>query len=218
MPKNNEIREGTYYFKSNHGSGTNMPIEFPLSDEARRRLNSKAAFWLKKIHNERLSLWWYEMMPRRIYLEEDLRGLDGDAPDWKFFVCNGKVEIFQVDVGRRTNHVQTIYDRNGSFLKSELYYTSGDPVVLPEFLPDMIEVAEGIGTNFDFIRVDMFIHNRKVYLGEIGLVPNGATIPIRSPEIDERLGRAWFAPWMGKVEQNWGNGHYANVQYEKFEY
>jgi len=214
LPAEDELPAGAYYFKSNHSSGTNMPVTLPASDQLRTEAATLSAEWLTKVHDERRSLWWYETMPRNIYIEEDLSHEDGDAPDWKFFVVNGRVALFQVDTGRQTHHIQTIYDRDGNFIEKELYFRSGNPVSIPDCLPTMVQVAEGIGQNFDFIRVDMFLRNDKIYLGEITLVPNGATNKIRSAEIDAQLGTAWQCPWMGRVNPNWSDGHYADVRYE----
>jgi len=185
-----------------------MPVVFPIGPEDRDRLEMLAGRWLTKIHDSRLSLWWYETMERYVYLEEDLAEDSSEAPDWKFFTCNGKVEIFQVDVGRFGDHVQTIYSRSGRFIDKEMYFKSGSPVGIPTNFSDMIDVAEGIGRSFDFIRVDMFVKGTDIYLGEIGLVPNGASIRIISPELDWKLGAAWKAPWMGKVDSQFSAGHY----------
>ncbi len=217
LPNNGEVPDGKYYFKSNHSSGTNKPISYPISKFAKVKEEERARHWLEKTHNKKLSLWWYETMPRNIYFEEDLRMPNGDAPDWKFFVCNGRVEIFQVDTGRQTQHIQTVYERDGTFIDQELYFNSGPPVDIPALLPEMVSLAEGIGRNFDFIRVDMFVLRKKIYLGEIGLVPNGASTRIRSPELDDRLGSAWSAPWLGNVEADWEDFHYANVKWEPYD-
>lgn len=217
LPADDVLPDGVYYFKSNHSSGTNMPVALPASDQLRDEAAEISTEWLTKVHDEVRSLWWYESMPRNIYLEEDLSLGGGDAPDWKFFVANGRVELFQVDTGRHTHHIQTIYDRDGTFIQKELYFRSGDPVSIPDCLPTMIQVAEGIGRNFDFIRVDMFLRENQIYLGEITLVPNGATNKIRSAEIDAQLGAAWQCPWMGRVDPDWSNSHYSDVRYEPWD-
>lgn len=208
LPDNGQVADGTWYFKSNHGSGTNKRITYPLSATDRTALEHDAQHWLTNIHGEAMSLWWYQQMPRNVYLEEDLGESGHDAPDWKFFVFNGHVEIFQVDVNRFGDHVQTIYDRKGQFLNMTLYYQSGPPVPMPDDLNDMIKIAEAIGQNFDFIRVDMFRHNGSIILGEIGMVPNGAGARVVDHALDLRLGWAWRAPWIGKVVQGYPSGHY----------
>lgn len=193
------LPKGRYYFKSNHGSGTNIPVNFPVDRSTKIRLTSKGKYWLGKIHNAHMSLWWYETINRYIYFEEDLSLNDEDAPDWKFFVLNGRVEIYQHDRNRTGDHIQTIYERDGTFIDKELYFKSGAPVAPPPQLPLMVDMAEAIGKFFDFIRVDMFIKDGDVYIGEIGLVPNGAKAQIRTPEIDLRLGEAWRPHWFGDV-------------------
>lgn len=218
LPADDEIKPGSYFFKSNHGSGTNLRVRFPMSASLRDTLEAKARRWLTKVHNAELGLWWYESMPRNVYIEEDLGSEIADAADWKFFVCNGRVEIFQVDVDRFGDHVQTIYDRDGNFLPQELYFRSGNPVEMPTRLDDMLRIAEAIGRNFDFVRVDMFIKGQDIYLGEIGLVPNGATRAILSPELDERLGAAWAAPWFGKVGKDFPGSHYSTIERHAWEW
>lgn len=209
LPENEIIPAGRYFLKSNHGSGTNRAVNFPLSSHEREKLEKLTEQWLAKIHDSRKALWWYETMDRYVYLEEDISDGGKDAPDWKFFTCNGKVELFQVDIDRTQTHVQTIYTRAGRFINKELYYKSGSPVKMPNALEEMVAVAEDIGKKFDFIRVDMFVRQGTIFLGEIGLVPNGATRAIRSSELDWKLGAAWHAPWMGKVDEDYSTGHYA---------
>ncbi len=211
LPANDAIPAGSYFLKSNHGSGTNLPVRFPLDQADRDRLSPVAQNWLTRSHGQPKGVWWYDQMVRNIYLEEDLRMHNGDAPDWKFFVCNGRVVLFQVDVGRFSEHLQSIYDRQGNPIADELYHRSGPPVEMPSFLDDMVRAAEAIGRSFDFIRVDMFVHNNRPYLGEIGLVPNGAALRIRSERLDRLLSDAWTPPWFGWVDATYSTGHYARV-------
>ncbi len=210
LPGNDEIAPGTYWLKCNHGSGTNLPVAFPLDDDRRTELIPLTRRWLRRVHSKRLSLWWYELIERAIYLEEDLREGEGDAADWKFYVCNGRVVVYQHDADRSGTHLQTVYSRSGTWLDKQLYVRKGGarPVAPPARLDLMVEAAEAIGRFFDFIRVDMFIRGGEVYLGEIGLVPNGCTKRIRDPELDWMLGGAWQAPWLGRVSPGFANGHY----------
>ncbi|KIT17676.1 ATP-grasp fold amidoligase family protein [Jannaschia aquimarina] len=209
LPANEAFPPGDVWFKSNHGSGTNQCIRYPLEPRRRRRLEATARDWLTRVHNARLALWWYESMDRFVYLEEDLRPASGEsAADWKFFVCNGRVALFQHDADRFGDHIQTLYDREGRFIPHELYAPTGDPVPMPDDLDIMIEAAEAVGQHFDFIRVDMFRLGETIYLGEIGLVPNGGRTPIRSPEIEERLAAAWSPPWLGEVDADAFRSYY----------
>lgn len=213
LPLNDEIAPGTYWFKCNHGSGTNLPVCYPLTPEQRGDLCALARRWLRRVHSIRLSLWWYELMDRCVYLEEDLREGAGDAADWKFYVCNGRVVLYQHDADRSGTHLQTVYSRSGTWLGKQLYVRKGQakPVDPPDRLDLMVAAAESIGQHFDFIRVDMFIRSGEIFLGEIGLVPNGCTKRIRDPELDWMLGGAWRAPWLGRVCPGFADGHYARA-------
>ncbi|MFQ1702630.1 hypothetical protein ACJ5NV_18760 [Loktanella agnita] len=123
IPKPGEVASGRYWFKSNHSSGTNMPVTLPLVHAQQELMKARANKWFERIHSRRLALWWYEIFPKQVYLEEDLSDGDGfSADDWKFFVSNGKVVIFQHDKDRHQNHIQTIFDRRGNHLNMELYY------------------------------------------------------------------------------------------------
>jgi len=213
LPDDAEIAPGTYWLKCNHGSGTNLPLTFPLDADTRAELRPLTRRWLRRVHSKRLSLWWYELMERAIYLEEDLRDGTGDAADWKFHVCNGRVVLYQHDADRSGRHLQTVYSRSGDWLDKQLYVRKGAarPVDPPGQLDLMVEAAEAIGQFFDYIRVDMFMRGGEVYLGEIALVPNGCTKRIRDPELDSMLGDAWQAPWLGRVSPGFADGHYAHA-------
>lgn len=201
LPSNDDIPAGRYWFKSNHGAGTNMPVIFPIDPETRTKLEATAETWLTKIHDRRLGLWWYEFFERRIFLEEDLSESGVSADDWKFFVCNGKVILIQNDRDRHTRHIQTIYDRDTQKLDVELYFKGGSAVQMPPQIDQMIAVAEEIGKSFDFIRVDLFLCRNEIYMGEIGLVPNGGAARTREPFPDYLLGFHWHAPWMGPKDK-----------------
>lgn len=199
LPQNGDVKNGRYWLKSNHSSGRNRAIEFPICDQSRAELEKLMSRWMTTLHDKHRAVWWYEIFCRKVYLEEDL-GMEGlSAHDWKFFVCNGKVILYQCDQDRFSGHDQTIYDRNGNHLSNELYYPGSKVVPPPAKLDEMVSLAEAIGEAFDFIRVDLFLEAGEIYLGEIGLVPNGCTIPIRSPIIDHTLGQSWNCPWLGQM-------------------
>jgi hypothetical protein len=203
-PHNTQIPAGRYWFKSNHSSGRNIPVNYPLDDATRNNLNTSAANWMTGVHDRHRALWWYETFDRQVYLEEDISSDGFSANDWKFFVCNGRVALYQYDQDRFGSHGQTLYTRDGNYIAEELYYAGSRITPPPPQLKHMVNIAEAIGASFDFIRVDLFLHQNRVYLGEIGLVPNGCSISIRSPIIDHNLGELWFASWLGSdAEKNW---------------
>ena len=194
LPDNAEIAPGRYFLKTNFGAGNNISVSFPLDTEARKTLIANQKTWFERRHRHGFwaGEWWYQTISPRVFLEENLAEEGKDIADWKLWVIGGSVQIFQVDQDRSTQHVQRIYDRDFNLLKDELYYPS-DPVPEPRAQrhDDMISVAEAIGQNLEFARVDFFLRGEDLYLGEITLCPFGAKKKMRSAYLDNRLGEAW---------------------------
>lgn len=189
-PGNDVIEPGIYMWKANHGWGLHHKVTYPIDEVTRNLMTEMAGKWLEEPGNEARGIWWNGFVERKVYLERHLGG-EKEVNDWKIFVLGGRVEIVQVDVGRFSDHRQNIYDRNFTSLQDELYFQRGEETEKPDRFDDMVKVAEGIGRNFEFIRVDFYCVDGKIYLGEIGIAPNAARLPIISDALDKRLGAAW---------------------------
>ena len=82
---------------------------------------------------------------------------------------------------------------------NESFAPKGAPVERPARFDDMVRIAEDIGRQFEFIRVDFYVIGPQIFLGETTLVPNAAMRPVRSLMLDMALGALWpdtgiFAP------------------------
>ena len=193
VPADIDAPPGVYYFKANHGSGYNAKITLPLTEERQAELSAAAKKWLSVEYGARGGEWWYLPMQRRVFIEESFSKPGESATDWKIFTLNGRVSIIQVDLDRARNHVQLIYDRDFNFLKEEFFYRSGEPIERPENFDEMIAAAEAIGSHFEFARVDFYNTANGIVLGEITLAPGGARQRVRSPSLDDRMGREWVS-------------------------
>ncbi|MEM7545064.1 MAG: ATP-grasp fold amidoligase family protein [Pseudomonadota bacterium] len=191
LPETIDAPPGVYYFKANHGSGYNYKVTLPLVPEEHAKLQAMAERWLGVDYGSRGGEWWYNVVQRKVYLEESFSAPGESADDWKFFVLNGRVSIVQVDLDRATNHVQLIYDRDFNYLPQEFFYRTGNPIAKPANYEDLRDAAEVIGGQFEFARVDFYNTSDGVVLGEITLAPGGARQRIRSPSLDDRMGRDW---------------------------
>ncbi|MBO9436318.1 hypothetical protein J7394_19020 [Ruegeria sp. R13_0] len=194
LPVNTEMAPGRYFLKTNFGAGNNVAVQFPMDDEAREALLKKQTTWFARRHRHGFwaGEWWYHTISPRVFVEEDLADGGQDIDDWKLWVLAGRVHIVQVDQDRSTQHVQRIYDRDFNLLADELYYPSDpSPGRRPSQLDDMVRVAEAIGRDLEFARVDFFIRGQNLYLGEITLCPFGAKKKMRSADLDRDLGKAW---------------------------
>lgn len=199
VPREFDAPPGIYYFKANHGSGFNEKVELPLSDEDHAKITASTERWLEIDYGSRGGEWWYNLVQRKVYLEESFSAPGESADDWKFFVLNGRVSIVQVDLDRTTNHVQLIYDRDFNFLEEEFFYRSGTPIAKPANYGQLVEAAEAIGAQFEFARVDFYNTSSGIVLGEVTLAPGGARQRIRSPSLDDRMGKDWQSDFFGNT-------------------
>ena len=58
----------------------------------------------------------------------------------------------------------------------------------------MVSVAERLGEEFPFVRVDMYDVDGEVYVGELTFTPTAGLHPFDPPETDLLLGRLWRKP------------------------
>jgi len=194
LPDNDLVPPGRYFLKTNFGAGNNIPVTFPISEDQRATLLAKVNTWFERRHRHGLwaGEWWYQQISPRVYLEENLAEEGSDLADWKFWVTGGKLQVVQIDLDRSTNHVQQIYDRDFQLTNLELYYdTSKDSLPRPKRFDDLVAISEGIGSNLEFARVDFFLRDDEIFLGEITLCPFGAKRRIRSDDLDRSMGRNW---------------------------
>jgi len=63
-------------------------------------------------------------------------------------------------------------------------YTNGDNKYLPEEIDTMIELAEKLSDGIPFVRVDFYLVDGKVYVGELTFTPGGGSDPFYPLEKD----------------------------------
>ncbi|WP_069129967.1 ATP-grasp fold amidoligase family protein [Rhodohalobacter halophilus] len=134
--------------------------------------------------------WVYEDAKRDIIAEELLLNQYNEIPkDYKLFCFHGRVALIQVDIGRFEKQRRNLYDRNFNLLPvTSLYPNSENPITPPGTLDEMIEVAEKLSSEFNFIRVDLYSVGNKVYFGELTNFPGNGFISYQPDWFDFELG------------------------------
>ena len=65
----------------------------------------------------------------------------------------------------------------------------------------MIEVAERLGAETDFVRVDLYVLPNRIVVGELTSFPAAGDSPFDPPSFNARFGRHWTVPpryeWSG---------------------
>ncbi|MDJ0396640.1 ATP-grasp fold amidoligase family protein [Rhodococcus sp. G-MC3] len=163
----------------------------------REQLVRIARYWLEQLYGQGPNREWaYGRVPRKILIEELLRGPDGGiADDFKFFVFHGRCEFVQVDTGRFGRRTQDFYRRAWTHLPlSGGHPHANPPHPMPDNLTEMINIAELLGQSTDFVRVDLYLVGNRIVVGELTSYPAGGQSPFEPKSFDLEFGRAWTVP------------------------
>jgi len=182
-----------FVMKCTHDSGSVLVISDKhsasleeIQDYFRRRLARKPSV--------RTYTQWYWNVPAKVIVEEHLGSLNGTAPaDYKFFVFDGVTRMIQVDTNRFSEHTRNLYTRSWKPIDGQFKYPTGQAVNRPTHLGDMLQVAETLGRDIDFVRVDLYtLPERPVVFGELTMGPDSGYGRFEPREIDHWLGGHWF--------------------------
>lgn len=207
----------SFVVKPTHGSGavvavrpdapTGVVLPSPehwwVCTEIRPEDLDRAAFaalarsWLRTLHGHGPNTEWaYSFVPPRLLVEEFLPGPDGGVPDdHKFFVFHGRCEYVQIDTGRFDRHTQDFFTRDWRHLPFHGGLPLADPPPpRPERLDEMIAVAEKLGADTDFVRVDLYAQPERVVFGELTSYPGAGHGPFHPPEWNAVFGSHWTVP------------------------
>lgn len=184
----------SYVIKAAHGS--HMTIIKPANEN----LNSIQAklmigSWLHQNIYWGGREWVYKDIPKRVIVEKFLVDDTGELRDYKFFCFNGCPQYLQYDGGRfNGRHFRNYYNMKFELLDlhddvpndvSETLSVSG------EALNEMKEMASVLSHPFQFVRVDFYHAQGKIYIGELTFFHNGGIAYFDPEEYDLEFGNKW---------------------------
>jgi hypothetical protein len=131
-----------------------------------------------------------------VLVEELLRTKDGrHPPEYKLFVVHGRVEVLYVDRDRFVDHRRNFYSRDWEPLDIRKdRYAVGEPQPRPDSFDRVLEIAERLGEDTDFVRVDLYDVDGRVVFGELTNYPSAGYKNWSPPSYDLELGRKWTLP------------------------
>lgn len=141
--------------------------------------------------------WPYKDVKRRIIAEEYIDTLGHeDSVEYKITCMNGKVKFVTFckgpahqDLSMRTNDH---FDRDFNRLNFYAYYKNSNiPFEKPKTWDRMIEIAEKLGKDMPYVRVDVYDVNGHIYFGEMTFFTWAGFLKFNPKEWDEKLG-SWL--------------------------
>lgn len=160
--------------------------------------------WLAHDYSRRHREKVYAHYPSRLVVEELLGSDDKNPPaDYKVYVFNGKAKLIQLISDRGTDTRQTVYFPDGRPMPrvSKGFPIHSQPPRLTADLGEIVWVAEALAAGLDFVRVDLYWVDNRVYFGEMTFYPAALRTEFRPREFDFELGSVWLNG--GSVSEKW---------------
>lgn len=183
-----------YVVKARHGCGHWALVRNAAEHRIARAASER---WTRKAYGGLLGEWLYGEIERGLLVEPYLGEGDLLPIDYKFFVFGGSATHVQVHLGRNDRHRWIVMSRDWRRISG----ASGDPdPPAPDALPAMLAMAERLGANFPFVRVDLYDIGGRPRFGELTFYPGSGLMRIDPPELDGEWGRAWSAARAASLE------------------
>jgi hypothetical protein len=177
-----------FIIKTTHGSGGNRII-WDKSNERELELKELFTEWLKENYYYGLREWQYKNISPGIVVEELLQDGKGYVPaDYKFYCFNYGAEIeliIEVTVGRFQNIQRAFYTEKWEKLPVEFGFPMcHDEISRPSNFDKMCDLTRKLARTFNYVRVDLYSVNDKIYFGELTFSPFSGLMKIKPDKWD----------------------------------
>ena len=182
-----------FVLKAAHGSHMNYIVNDKTTFNFRQAKTMLKTWLHQNIYWSRRE-WVYKNLRKRIIIEKYLEDKSGGLADYKFFCFNGKPAFLQYNSNRFSKDiVQNFYDLDWNLLPFGKSIPFNPNIVInkPVAFDKMIEMATSLCEPFQFVRVDLYEVNDKVFFGELTFFPAGGTPDFIPEKYDEIVGNMW---------------------------
>lgn len=186
-----------FVLKTNHGSGTNLLVRDKSRlniDEVKKQLNS----WLRlKFGQETVEFHYLDIKPLIIaeeLLEEHNNQYSDTLVDYKIWCFNGEPHYIWTCYNRTESSTYvSLYDIDWNYCpKGSIFndhYRDGKGIVpKPKCLEQMLEAARILSSGHPQARIDFYVVDDRLYLGEITMSSQGGYMDFYTPEFLIKLG------------------------------
>lgn len=133
--------------------------------------------------------WQYNEIRPRVLVEKMLGvNVEGGIPDFKIFCMNGRAQIIQVDSDRFGEHKRNLYDLEWRLLDVQWGYPNAPIQPRPVDLSRMLDIAQELARPFLFVRVDLYLVEDDIFVGELTFHPTGGLKRTEPQSFDAELG------------------------------
>lgn len=188
----------SFVLKTNNASGTNIIVKDKKKENLQELVNKMNKFVKCKFWYRTFELFYKKIEPL-IIAEQFLETDDGYVPnDYKFHVFNSGGEhrvIIQADHGRFTEkHDRAYFDEEWNMLdfnNGKDFETYDFKFKKPKNFKKMLDIVYKLSEDFDYVRIDLYNDNGKIYFGEITFTDGSGLDPFEPDEADYVWGGYW---------------------------
>jgi len=188
------LSQPPYVIKVNHSSAMNIFVREGDGSFDPRSIKRKLAAFLKFNHAALAQEWAYAQVRPRIFVEPLIETPQGYLPDFRFHVFDGRTYAIEtiLDI-YGPNRRENMYDRDWQLLNvvHGRYPKYDQPLPRPAHLIEMLQMAESIGKDFSYVRVDLYEINGTIKFGELTFYPGAGHETFNPREWDDKFGRQW---------------------------
>lgn len=179
-----DILPNQFVLKCTNGSGAVLICK-DKNELDKAKAVKKMKKWLADDFSKMKKEPQYKNVVNRIIAEEYLEDESGALRDYKFYCYDGEPYYYGIFTDRFTDETVDMYDMSGK--KLEGYLNGGiknSAYVIPqgENFAELIDVVRKLAKPFQFVRVDFYMANGKLYFGELTFTDGAGSDPF-SPEI-----------------------------------
>ena len=197
-----EALPNSFVLKANHGAGqvlvvTNKSAHSPDS------VATTANAWLDEDYGDDSRERHYKLIPRRLLAEKALLQNGGSPDDYK-------VHVFNPHDGREPFCFIQLIKGRGGILSQAIYLSDwkkapfwragyeaiqhADDSPRPKCLREMVDAAIKLTGPLGYARVDFYVHEDRLYFGELTLTPAGGRVRFEPEGLDVQLGNLFAWP------------------------
>jgi hypothetical protein len=186
-----------FVIKANHGCGYNIIVtsKATLNQlETKRKLSR----WLHEnfgLDKYLGAAWGYKNISPAILIESFITESGQVPTDYKFYCFSGITEVMTMHFNRFKKHETKAFDRKGEPLVfGKEFHQYNQDCQKPQNFDEMLYLAETLAESFDFIRVDLYRINNKIFFGELTPYPAGVSgfHGLNMKILDKPLGEKWL--------------------------
>ena len=183
-----------FILKANHGSGM-LHVQRASHPPNLDALERQCAHWIAGQYGKYQREWVYRDVESLILAEHLLLDDEGHIPhDCRIYCFDGEPRFIATCEGRFAgNQTQCFFWPDWTPIALRLRKDRGTrtPPPRPEHLGEMLDIARRLSRGIDFVRVDLYDVQGRVWFGELTCTPGAARSPIDPRSADFLLGSFW---------------------------